>query len=127
MLPAAMHLASARVQQLGSLCIRLPTCLHPTFPRPAQGNANRFPDPATCKAAAAQYCTGRSDRLALQLASAGPADTSLTAGAAGSDQPTEAPAAGTETAAPAKSASPATHAGRSLFAWAALAAMFHLV
>ena len=96
---------------------------HPTNP-PPQGNANRFPDAATCEAAAAQYCQGRSDRLALQLMSAGPADATLAAGAAGSGLPTEAPAAGTEVAAPAKSGA---STGRSLFAWAALAAMFHLL
>ncbi|PRW21136.1 tissue factor pathway inhibitor 2 [Chlorella sorokiniana] len=90
-----------------------------------QGNANRFPDAATCEAAAAQFCKGRSDRLALQLMSAtGPADASLAAGAAGADQPTEAAPGGTETAVPAKSSA---STGRSLFAWAALAALFHLL
>ena len=93
------------------------------MPMPPQGNANRFPDAASCEAAATRYCKDRSDRLALQLASVGPADASLTAGAAGAGQPTDGSLAGTE-AAPAKSESSAR---RSLFAWAALAGMFHLL
>lgn len=100
------------------------SALAPTPHTLPQGNPNRFPDAATCEAAAAQYCQGRSDRLALQLMSAGPADATLAAGAAVSGLPTEAPAAGNEVVAPAKSGA-AT--GRSLFAWAALAAMFHLL
>lgn len=93
------------------------------MPMPPQGNANRFPDAASCEAAATWYCKDRSDRLALQLASVGPADASLTAGAAGAGQPTDGSLAGTE-AAPAKSESSAR---RSLFAWAALVAAFHLL